>query len=413
MPGREYRGALLGFEVQRANTRFIRGGWLLRPVSLGKAAGRKRFPPRLSSQPCLVSGTPSRESRIFWLKLRLERCLYGEEVIADGARFRDGFLERDVGDLRALEDDETAELAGVHEVDGSDAVARGEHAVVGRGRAAALGVAEVDAARFIAGALLDLFGERLPDPRKTSVAEGVDLCACGDLAFDVRELRAFGDDDDGEALAGLPTLFEKSDDVVHVDGALRGEDDVGAAGDADCDGDPAGVAAHDLDDLHAGVRFGGGVKAVDGFGGDGDGGVEAEADVGAGEVVVDGFRDADAGHAALDELDGDGLRVVTTEGDEGVEVVFFDVGETLLEAAFNFFYVGARGAKDGAAAMEDTASGLKIERHGLVVDDAAPAFHEADELVAVEVNAFAHSGANNGVEAGAVAAPGKHSNPHW
>ena len=64
--------------------------------------------------------------------------------------------------------------------------------------------------------------------------------------------------------------------MVYVDGALGGEDDVGAAGDADGDGDPAGVAAHDLDDLAAGVGFGGGVQAIDGLGGDGDGGVKAE-----------------------------------------------------------------------------------------------------------------------------------------
>ena len=134
---------------------------------------------------------------------------------------------------------------------------------------------------LVAGALFDLFGERLSDAGEADVAEGVDLGAGGDLAFDVRELSAFGDDDDGEALAGLPALLQQRDDAVHVDGALGGEDDVGAAGDADGDGDPSGVAAHDLDDLHAGVGFGGGVEAVDGLGADGDGGVEAEADVSA------------------------------------------------------------------------------------------------------------------------------------
>ena len=93
-------------------------------------------------------------------------------------------------------------------------------------------------------------------------------------------------------------------------------------------------------------------------------------------------------------------------------LLLLDVGETLLEAAFDLLDVSARGAKDGAAALEDAAGGLEVERHRFVVDDAAPAFHEADELIAVVVDAFAHNGANDGVQAGAVSASGKHSNPH-
>ena len=58
-------------------------------------------------------------------------------------------------------------------------------------------------------------------------------------------------------------------------------------------GDPAGVAAHHLDDHHAVVRLGGRVQAVDRLGADRDGRVEAEGVVGAGEVVVDRLRDAD------------------------------------------------------------------------------------------------------------------------
>ena len=44
-------------------------------------------------------------------------------------------------DLVALQDDQLAELALVDQVDGRDAVARGQHAVVRGGSAAALGVA--------------------------------------------------------------------------------------------------------------------------------------------------------------------------------------------------------------------------------------------------------------------------------
>src|SRR5581483_4375617 len=108
----------------------------------------------------------------------------------------------------------------------------------------------------------------------------------------------------------------------------------------------------------------------------------------------------------------DGLCVVAAERDEGIEVVLLDIGEALFEAAFDLLHIGARRAKDGAAAVENAAGGFEIERHGLVFDDAAPAFKEAYELVSIVVDAFAHGGANDGVEAGAVAPPGKHSNPH-
>ena len=49
--------------------------------------------------------------------------------------------------------------------------------------------------------------------------------------------------------------------------------------------DPAGVAAHDFDHHHAVMRLGRGVNLV--VGSRGDGGVEAEGDVGGRQIVVD------------------------------------------------------------------------------------------------------------------------------
>ena len=89
--------------------------------------------------------------------------------------------------------------------------------------------------------------------------------------------------------------------MVDVDGFLGNQYDVRAAGHAGGVGDPAGVAAHDFDDDDAVVRVGGGVDAIDGFGGDHDCGVEAEGRVGAADVVVDGLGDAHAGNAVLAE----------------------------------------------------------------------------------------------------------------
>ena len=99
-------------------------------------------------------------------------------------------------------------------------------------------------------------------------------------------------------------LADRLGDLVEVDRLLGDEDDVGAARDAAHHGDPAGVAAHHLDDHDAVVRLRRRVQAVDRLGRDRHRGVEPERVVGAGEVVVDRLRHADDRHAVLGEEPG-------------------------------------------------------------------------------------------------------------
>ena len=108
-------------------------------------------------------------------------------------------------------------------------------------------------------------------------------------------------------------------DLVDVERALGHEDHVGAAGHARVGGDPAGVAAHDLDDDHAVVRLGGRVQAVDRVGRDLHRGLEAEGVVGAREVVVDRLGHADDRHAVGGELRGDAERVLAADRDQRVD----------------------------------------------------------------------------------------------
>ncbi len=108
---------------------------------------------------------------------------------------------------------------------------------------------------------------------------------------------ALGDDHDREAAAALVAAAQVRAHLLDVERALGHEDRVGAARDPGVRGDPAGVAAHHLDDHHAVVRLRGGVQAVDRVGHDLHGGLEAERDVGAAEVVVDRLRHADDGDA--------------------------------------------------------------------------------------------------------------------
>src|SRR6185437_2965386 len=74
--------------------------------------------------------------------------------------------------------------------------------------------------------------------------------------------------------------------------------------------------------------------------------------------------------------------------------------------------IGARGAQDGAAAGQDAAHAGKIERLGLVLLHAAPAFQEADKFVFVMENALADHRTNNSVKPRAVTATGKNSDLH-
>ena len=155
------------------------------------------------------------------------------------------------------------------------------------------------------------------------------------------------------------------------------------------------------------MRIGGGVEAVDGFGGDHDGGVEAEGLVGAVDVVVNGLGNADGIDAVFGQEEGDRLGVVAAERDECIDLVDLEDFLHLVDAAWNLLHVGARGVKDGAALELDAVDVFKCERDEVVVEHAAPAVEEADEFVAVGLNSFAHRRIDDSIQAGAVSAAGQ------
>ena len=79
-----------------------------------------------------------------------------------------------------------------------------------------------------------------------------------------------------------------------------------------------------------------------------------------------------------------------------------------VDPAVDLERVGARRAEDRAAAGQDAAHVRDAERHGDVLQRAAPAVAEADELVAVDADALAHDGTDHRVQPRAVPAPGQH-----
>lgn len=176
--------------------------------------------------------------------------------------------------------------------------------------------------------------------------------------------------------------------------------------------DPAGVAAHDLDDEDALVGLGGRLQPVEGLGGDGDGRVEAEGDVGGGDVVVDGLRDPDDRQARLGEevrrLEG----ALAADRDDGVEAQVRDVAAGGLDAADQVRGLDPGGAEDGAAAGEYAAHRVEVELAVVTLQQALPPVVEADDLVTVVDDGAVHDGTDDGIQTGAVSAGGEHTNAH-
>jgi hypothetical protein len=177
-------------------------------------------------------------------------------------------------------------------------------------------------------------------------------------------------------------------------------------------GDPARVAAHDLDDDDAVVRLGGGVQAVDGVRGDLHRGVEAEGHVGAGQVVVDRLRHADHLHAVGREPARDAERVLAADRHERVDAEALHrrphrrraVGAALVR-------VRARGAEDRAAAVQDARRRQRGELHRRALQHAGPSVAEAEQLVPA-LDPRAHDAADDRVEPRAVAPTGQHPDSH-
>ena len=202
-------------------------------------------------------------------------------------------------------------------------------------------------------------------------------------------------------------------DLVEVERALGDEDRVGAAGHPRVDRDPAGVAAHDLDDDHAVVRLGRRVQAVDRVGRDLHRGVEAERVVGAVEVVVDRLRHADDGHAVGRQAARDAERVLAADRDQRVDAgALHRLAHERRAVRAVLVGVRARGAEDRAAARQDALRLLERQLEAVALEHAGPAVAKAGEDVAVAPIALADRAADHGVEAGAVAAAGQQADAH-
>ena len=263
----------------------------------------------------------------------------------------------------------------------------------------------------IPGALLDLVLERDADPAEARVAEGVSGGALQRVQRAFARGGALGDDHDREGAPALVTAAQVGAHLLDVERALGHEDRVGAARDPGVRGDPAGVAAHHLDDHHAVVGLRRGVQAVDRVGDDLHSGVEAERDVGAAEVVVDRLRHPDDRDALFVQQQRHAERVLAADRDQRADAAALQRRADRLEAAHAVGErIGARGAEDRAAAGEDANGALQVELDRLILQHPRPAVAEAEEAVLAARKAAAHGGADHGVQPGAIPAAGEQTN---
>src|SRR6185437_12128418 len=158
--------------------------------------------------------------------------------------------------------------------------------------------------------------------------------------------------------------------------------------------------------------LGRGVKTIDCFRGNADRRIESKTDVSAAQIVIDGLGHADARYTLLNQCIGHALRIVSANRDQRVQLIALNGGDTLLYTARLFADVRTRGAQNGSSQLQDPRDALNRQRHRLVFQNTSPAFQEANKLIAVMKNAFAHSRTNHSVQAGTVPATRKNSNPH-
>src|SRR5699024_7715942 len=133
---------------------------------------------------------------------------------------------------------------------GLGAQAGGEDAVIGAGAAAALGVAGHGDADVEAALLLELLGNFIGDGGILVVFQLLLILLLGELGVLLGD-GALGHGQDGEAAAAVVARLDLLGNLVDVVGNFGDQNDIGAAGHAGVEGEPAHLVPHDLHDEDA------------------------------------------------------------------------------------------------------------------------------------------------------------------
>ena len=344
----------------------------------------------------------------------------GEQLAAFGdiAGLAGDVLQAVGGDVAVEQGHGDAIALDLHELSGVAAELGGQHAVIRAGATAALHVAGDADAGLHSGLLLDGGGDAVG---------GGGVARLGALGGPLLPLHlglflvhgALGHRDDGEVGALLSAALYGVADAVDVVGHFGQQDDVRAARDAGVEGQPASLVAHDLDAHHAAVAACSGMDAIDNVGGDVHSGVEAEGDVGAVDVVVDGLGQADDVQPLLREEVGGLVGAVAAEAEQTIKLCVLigllhgrDLVDLVLFDHPHQFEGGALGAQNGAAQRQDAPEIVLVHLFVVSGDEAVVAVQDAHDLHIVAhpgIQRLGHA-ADRGVQAGAVAAGGQDAN---
>ena len=181
---------------------------------------------------------------------------------------------------------------------------------------------------------------------------------------------AFGDRHDAEVLPGPAPVTDRFCHGFQIIGDLRDEHHIGPAGQSGLQGEPSGPMAHDLNHDHPVVAGGSGVNPVDRLGGDGEGGIETEGDIGSRHIIIDRLGKGDDLQARLLQAEGVFLSAASPQADQGVQVValvgvYHRAGHVLGPAADgHFVWFVPAGSQDRSAIGQDPREHLAVQLDG-------------------------------------------------
>ena len=267
------------------------------------------------------------------------------------------------------------------------------------------------------GCLFDPGAERIAHALlgELNVTEGVPLLGRGchrHRRLERPHLHALCDNDDAEILAFTAAVMQVLDDRLELGGKLRDDDHVGAAGQPSHHCDPSGIATHHLDNHDAMMGGGRGVQPIERLDHHADRGIESDAELGDGEVVVDRLRDADHRIVGLAHGRRDGQRIVAADRHQAVDAAAAQQPDDLLDATFLLEGVGAGRAKDGPPERQDaTHRGRCQVLHVARSQQPGPAVLDAGDLESL-LEGAAGDPPDGRVEPGRVATAGENADSH-
>ena len=237
-----------------------------------------------------------------------------------------------------------------------------------------------------------------------------------------RQLDAFGDYHQAELPPRFLPPVNPSANIFNGEGNLGDQNHVSAPGNAGMKRDPSGIAAHHFDQHDAMMAFGGGVQAVNGIGGDVQGGVKAKGNLGGGEVVVNRLGHADDMQALAPEIAGDAQRAVSPNDDQSIQAQAAAVLQAepgivaghflpVFHPAVGKWIAAVGGAENRSATRQDSAH--RIQRQftaSIRPDEPIEAVGNPQDTPAVNVDGCFYDPANHGVQTGAISAAIGHTN---